>query len=123
VFQKLIQNAHKRGIAKIRISVGEPTLCFGHLISVLNMVKHTPYPFILETNRLSLRMHPEYVERLEKYQNIHIRVSIKPPRRVSRGGLGGGLAGGKDYCSISLFDQLRNYFCTNRIEIPSFLAA
>jgi len=87
VFQKLIQNAHKRGIAKIRISVGEPTLCFGHLISVLNMVKHTPYPFILETNRLSLGMHPEYVERLEKYQNIHIRVSIKPPRRVSRGGL------------------------------------
>jgi len=77
VFQKLTQNARKSRIGKLRISGGEPTLCFDHLVSVLNMVNNTPYLFILETNGLSLGMHPEYVEKLKNYENIHIRVSIK----------------------------------------------
>ena len=97
VFQKLTQNARKRGIAKIRISGGEPTLCFGHLVSVLNMLKYTPYLFILETNGLSLGMHPEYVERLGKYQNIHIRLSIKA---ATPEGFQKRTGGRGDYCSL-----------------------
>ncbi len=97
VFKKLIQNAKGRGIKKLRISGGEPTLCFGHLISVLNMVKNTPYLFILETNGLSLGMHPEYVEILEKYQNIHIRVSIKA---ATQAGFQRRTGGRGDYCGF-----------------------
>jgi uncharacterized Fe-S cluster-containing radical SAM superfamily protein len=77
VFQTLIQNARKRRIHKLRISGGEPTLCFDHLVSVLDMVNPTPYLFLLETNGLSLGIHPEFVEKLKSYKNTHIRVSLK----------------------------------------------
>ena len=77
VFYNLISNAQNRGFKKIRISGGEPTLCPEHLISVLDLMNQTNYLFILETNGVLLGNDTEYVNRLKKYKNIHIRVSLK----------------------------------------------
>ncbi len=76
-FLSLQQNARQRGVKKIRISGGEPTLCPGHLLSVLDFIQETPFLFILETNGILLGGDFGYVEKLKKYKNIHIRVSLK----------------------------------------------
>jgi uncharacterized Fe-S cluster-containing radical SAM superfamily protein len=76
-FRKLHHNARQAGVKKIRISGGEPTLCPEHLISVLEFIKETPFLFILETNGILLGGDLEYVDRLKKYKNIHIRLSLK----------------------------------------------
>ncbi|MCK4827958.1 radical SAM protein [bacterium] len=73
----LLNNARKRGSKKIRISGGEPTLCPEHLLSVLDLIKIPGYLFILETNGILLGKDEEYIEKLKKYKNMHIRVSIK----------------------------------------------
>ncbi len=77
VFLNLVKNAQKKGIKKLRISGGEPTLCQEHLESVLDLTNETNFLFILETNGLLLGRDPEYVKSLKKYNNIHIRVSLK----------------------------------------------
>jgi len=77
VFYKLAENADKAGYKKVRISGGEPTLCPEHLIAVLDLSSETHFLFILETNGLLLGNDPEYVNKLKKYKNIHVRVSLK----------------------------------------------
>jgi len=77
VSDKLISHAKKRKIQKLRISGGEPTLCPGHLIAVLDLIHETGYNFILETNGLLLGQDPGYVNKLKKYPNIHVRLSLK----------------------------------------------
>lgn len=77
VFSNLIGNARKNGVKKMRISGGEPTLCPEHLLSVLDLASETNFLFILETNGLLLGQDAEYVQKLKKYKNIHIRVSLK----------------------------------------------
>jgi len=76
-FQNLNHNARKAGVKKMRISGGEPTLCPEHLVSVLELIRETPCLFILETNGILFGNDPDYVNRLKKYRNIHIRVSLK----------------------------------------------
>ncbi len=77
VFSCLESNAKKMGVKKMRISGGEPILCPEHLFSILDLVRRTDYLFILETNGLLLGNDLEYVNRLKKYKNLHIRVSLK----------------------------------------------
>ncbi|MCP2520379.1 radical SAM protein [Candidatus Aminicenantes bacterium AC-335-B20] len=76
-FNILVRNARKKKVLKLRISGGEPTLCQEHLISLLELINKTPYLFILETNGILFGNDPEYVNKLKKFRNIHIRVSIK----------------------------------------------
>jgi len=77
VFQKLVENAQKAGAKKVRISGGEPTLCSSHLLQVLDLINETLFLFILETNGILLGKDPEYINKLKKYKNIHIRISLK----------------------------------------------
>lgn len=77
VFDKLLRNARKNGVQKLRISGCEPTLCSEHLLAVLDLINETNFLFILETNGILIGEYPEYAEKLKKYKNIHIRVSIK----------------------------------------------
>ncbi|MFB0566047.1 MAG: radical SAM protein [Candidatus Aminicenantaceae bacterium] len=77
VFYSLTNNARRKGIKKLRISGGEPTLSDEHLISVLELISKTDFLFILETNGLLLGKDPELVNNLKQYKNIHIRVSLK----------------------------------------------
>lgn len=76
-FNNLLRNAKKAGAQKIRISGAEPTLCSEHLLSVLSLIDETSFLFILETNGILFGHDPEYVDRLKKYRNIHVRVSLK----------------------------------------------
>ncbi len=77
VFNKLVRNAEKRKISKLRISGGEPTLCKRHLLNLLDLVSTKDFLFILETNGLILGKDRDFVRDLRKYKNIHIRVSLK----------------------------------------------
>ncbi|MGQ9570148.1 MAG: radical SAM protein [Thermodesulfovibrionales bacterium] len=76
-FEELLRNAKKKNIKKMRISGGEPTLCQGHLLGLLNLISGTDYLFILETNGILFGADEGYVEKLTKYKNIHVRVSLK----------------------------------------------
>ncbi len=64
------------GIA--RMTGGEPTLCFDHLIDVLERVEGE---FILETNGILLN--EEKVEALASFDNLFVRVSLKGVDRKS----------------------------------------
>ncbi len=76
-FHNLLRNAKKKKVSKLRISGGEPTLCSEHLLSFLELISEMPYLFILETNGILFGNDPEYVNKLKKFKNIHIRVSLK----------------------------------------------
>lgn len=77
VFKRLLSNARRKKVKKLRISGGEPTLCKDHLINLLKLVSGTSYLFILETNGILLGGDPGYSKELSKFKNIHIRVSLK----------------------------------------------
>ncbi len=61
----------------MRISGGEPTLCPDHLFSVLDQLQESNFLFILETNGILFGDKKELINRLKKYSNIHVRVSLK----------------------------------------------
>ncbi len=73
----LLSIAQRRGYRYLRISGGEPTICFQHLLQVIDRVKTSKYVFILETNGIILGIDGSYAEQLSRYPNIHVRVSIK----------------------------------------------
>jgi uncharacterized Fe-S cluster-containing radical SAM superfamily protein len=74
---QLLKNAKKRKLSRARISGGEPTLGRSHLISLLTSIRKSGLLFILETNGILLGADEGYVAALAKFNNIHIRVSIK----------------------------------------------
>ena len=76
-FQKLLENAKKKRVKKMRISGGEPTLCRDHLLGLLDLIEGKDYQFILETNGILFGADEGYVDKLTKYRNIHVRVSLK----------------------------------------------
>lgn len=77
VFQRLVFNAKKKRISKLRISGGEPTLGKEHLLKVLDLINTTNYSFILETNGILFGEDKGYVESLRKYKNVYTRLCLK----------------------------------------------
>jgi uncharacterized Fe-S cluster-containing radical SAM superfamily protein len=77
VSRRLAANARKRGVSKLRISGGEPTLGKAHLLAVLDWIEQTNYLFVLETNGIPLGADEAYAEQLARYRRIHVRVSLK----------------------------------------------
>jgi uncharacterized Fe-S cluster-containing radical SAM superfamily protein len=77
VFQRLVFNAGKKKVSKLRISGGEPTLGKEHLLKVLDLINTTRYSFILETNGILFGADKEYVKSLQKYKNVYIRLCLK----------------------------------------------
>lgn len=77
-FQNLVFHAKEKKVSKLRISGGEPPLCKGHLLQVLERVRFTNYLFILETNGILLGHDQNYAKELEQFgRNLHVRVSLK----------------------------------------------
>ncbi len=67
-----------RKVKKLRLSGCEPTLGKEHLLSVLEHVGKTKYPFYLETNGILLGSDRDYVRRLSQFSSfIYVRVSFK----------------------------------------------
>jgi len=79
VVQKLFTIIRRRNYRQVRISGGEPTLTMKHLIQVLEILESEAprVLFILETNGIILGAYKEYARELSKFNNIHVRVSLK----------------------------------------------
>ncbi len=77
VAQRLIRLADDRDTEKLKISSGEPTIGREHLLSVLDLLSGTDYQFILETNGILLGASADYIAALRRYENLHVRVSLK----------------------------------------------
>jgi uncharacterized Fe-S cluster-containing radical SAM superfamily protein len=77
VAERLIANARKRRMGKLRLSGGEPTLGKGHVLAVLDRVDGRGFTFILETNGIPLGHDPDYARALARYEDVHVRVSLK----------------------------------------------
>lgn len=75
--RRLIQNARKKRLTKLRISGAEPMLCKEHLLGVLDQVAGKGFAFILETNGIPLGHDAGYAAELARYPGVHVRVSIK----------------------------------------------
>ncbi len=71
--------AKKYGIRKARLSCGEPTICWNHLIDIIKLVEESKHfdIFILETNGIVLGIKPYLVNDLKKFSKVYVRVSLK----------------------------------------------
>ena len=76
VADKLNMMAMKKGYDKVRVSGGEPTIGKEHLIALLEAI-NPHLLFILETNGILLGTEKNYVEKLCRYPNLHVRVCLK----------------------------------------------
>ncbi len=76
VAKRLTSIADKRGFKQLRISGNEPTLCKNHLLAVLEGIEEK-YVFILETNGILIGYDKKYARGLARFNNIHVRVSLK----------------------------------------------
>jgi uncharacterized Fe-S cluster-containing radical SAM superfamily protein len=65
-------------INKLRLSGCEPTLGKEHLLSLLEHIEKSNYPFYLETNGILFGADRDYVKKLSRFSKfIYVRVSLK----------------------------------------------
>ncbi len=77
VFKKLDAIARKFGYRQMRLSGQEPTIGFGHLVALLELVDQAGYSFILETNGILLGAEQGLAGKLSGFNGLHVRVSLK----------------------------------------------
>lgn len=77
VFNRLDAIAKKHGYSQLRVSGNEPTIGRQHLLRLLELVEGTNYSFILETNGILIGADVGYARALAKFENLHVRVSLK----------------------------------------------
>ncbi|RLF24088.1 MAG: molybdenum cofactor biosynthesis protein MoaA [Thermoprotei archaeon] len=77
VARRLLAIAKRRGYNKVRISGSEPTIGKEHLLKVFEYVSVEKVLFILETNGILIGYDRDYARALSRFDNIHVRVSIK----------------------------------------------
>lgn len=76
VAEKMVEMAEKFNFKQMRITGNEPTIGKDHLLSVIENIPQK-YLFILETNGILLGSDESYVRGLKKFNNLHVRVSLK----------------------------------------------
>jgi uncharacterized Fe-S cluster-containing radical SAM superfamily protein len=65
-------------INKLRLSGCEPTLGKEHMLSVLEHIEKSNYPFYLETNGILFGADRDYVKKISRFSKfIYVRVSLK----------------------------------------------
>lgn len=77
VARRLVANAQRKHVSKLRISGGEPMLCREHLLSVLDLLQGQGFTFILETNGIPPGDDDSYAQELARHPDIYVRVSLK----------------------------------------------
>ena len=79
VCEKLVGIARRRGVRQARLSGGEPTIGFDHLIKVIECVTGYGLHFVLETNGVLVGARSDYASKLASFHGsgIEVRVSIK----------------------------------------------
>lgn len=76
VTRKLTSIARKKRFSQVRISGNEPTIAREHLIEMLELIPPDIH-FILETNGILIGHDKTYAEELARFDNLHVRVSLK----------------------------------------------
>jgi uncharacterized Fe-S cluster-containing radical SAM superfamily protein len=76
-FQKLVSIATRCKYKYLRLSGGEPTIGFQHLVDILKLVEDTKFYFILETNGLLIGRSSNYAKELSRFHRVIVRVSFK----------------------------------------------
>ena len=77
VAHRLVTNARRKHVTKLRISGGEPMLCREHLLNVLDLAEGKGFSFILETNGIPLGDDDSYAQELARYHDVYVRVSLR----------------------------------------------
>ncbi|WP_440059765.1 radical SAM protein [Thermogladius sp. 4427co] len=77
VFEKVYGIAREKGYRYVRLSGGEPTISWRHLIELVKLIDETDKVFILETNGLLIGRNENYAKELANHANIVVRVSFK----------------------------------------------
>jgi len=77
VFDGLDRAAKKHKTRIISASASEGTIGKAHLLELLELVDRSDYTYVLETNGMILGDSPDYVEALQRFKNLHVRISIK----------------------------------------------
>jgi uncharacterized Fe-S cluster-containing radical SAM superfamily protein len=77
VFNALVNCAKKFNYNQLRITGNEITITREHLLRILELVDQTNYFFVLETNGILIGYDKSYAKDLAKFNNLHVRVSIK----------------------------------------------
>ncbi|HDI02235.1 MAG TPA: radical SAM protein [Ignisphaera sp.] len=67
------------GIKKARLSCGEPTICWNHLLEVIKLIEESKWfeLFILETNGIVIGLNPSLVKDLTRFTKLYVRISLK----------------------------------------------
>lgn len=76
VFERIVSIAGEKGYRYVRLSGGEPTLSFNHLLELLKLLDETNYIFILETNGLLIGRDSRFAKMLANHRVV-VRVSFK----------------------------------------------
>lgn len=76
-FEKLVEIASRHRYRYFRLSGGEPTISWSHLMEFLKYVEETNYTFILETNGILIGFDKRYAEKLSRFSRVVVRVSFK----------------------------------------------
>lgn len=77
VSEKLTSIAEEKNFHRVRISGNEPTLERKHLLKVIERIEGSGLNFILETNGILVGEDRSYARELAKFNNLHVRVSLK----------------------------------------------
>ncbi|MGC9104359.1 MAG: radical SAM protein [Candidatus Methanodesulfokora sp.] len=78
VYSNMRRIAERRRYRLLRISGNEPTICWDHLIRVLELVEEDGrFNFILETNGIIIGRDRSKAEDLSRFSRVHVRVSLK----------------------------------------------
>ncbi len=77
VAEKLEDIARENDYNKARISGNEPTIGGSHLLSVLDEFEDSGLRFILETNGILIGADSSFAEKLSRFKNLIVRVSLK----------------------------------------------
>ncbi|RSN68712.1 radical SAM protein [Candidatus Korarchaeum cryptofilum] len=76
VYRNLVKIAERRGYRLLRVSGNEPTICWDHLMKILELVEEDGrFKFILETNGTLIDEAKAYD--LSMFRRVHVRVSLK----------------------------------------------
>jgi len=75
-FEKMQSIAEERSYSYVRVSGGEPTLSFHHVLELLKLFDETGLTFILETNGLLIGKERGYANALANH-SVVVRVSFK----------------------------------------------
>ncbi|HID09076.1 TPA: radical SAM protein [Candidatus Micrarchaeota archaeon] len=115
VAHRLTSMARRRGLRYVRVTGGEPTLCFSHLVELIDAVPRH-YIFILESNGLLLA-EEERVKELSKFSHLYVRISLKGVDRESFSRITGAKHVYFDY-QIRALELLHEYGIAARPAIP-----